>query len=126
MEEIEALIGPVERAASVESHPAAPGQLRHHYAPRKLLKVLAEDGLSPSRETEGWLIFGEQAQAPASAVVHNLSPAGDMLEAAANFFRFLRALDDDPRVTNLVARRVPEIGLGRAINERLERASAPR
>jgi L-threonylcarbamoyladenylate synthase len=125
VEEIEALVGPVRRAEAVETNPAAPGQLRHHYAPRKPLRLLDAEALDAGDEREGWLIFGDQA-APATAIRHNLSPTGDLRAAAANFFRMLRALDDDPRVERLAARRVPDLGLGRAINERLERAAAPR
>ena len=49
---------------------------------------------------------------------------GDLREAAANFFRALRLLDDDPRVDTIYAQRVPPHGLGLAINERLERAAS--
>jgi L-threonylcarbamoyladenylate synthase len=57
-------------------------------------------------------------------VIENLSPTGDLREAAANFFRALRKLDEDPRVQILYAMALPPRGLGLAINERLERASA--
>jgi L-threonylcarbamoyladenylate synthase len=56
-------------------------------------------------------------------VVENLSPTGDLREAAANFFRALRALDDDLRVGAIYAVPLPKLGLGLAINERLERAA---
>ncbi len=97
--------------------------MKSHYAPRKPLRLvndLSEIGAAPG---VGWLAFGT-APANFSGVVENVSPTGDLREAAANFFRALRALDDDPRVTHLVAAPFPEKGLGRAINERLARAAS--
>jgi L-threonylcarbamoyladenylate synthase len=122
VEQIEAVIGPVERARAVDERPLAPGQLRHHYAPRKPLHLVRATGEIPARADAGWLAFG----VPRSAfpgVVLNLSPGGDLVEAAANFFRYLRSLDDNPRVTELYALPLPAQGLGLAINERLERAA---
>ena len=55
----------------------------------------------------------------------NLSPSGDLVEAAANLFRMLHALDAAGDAPIAVAP-VPDTGLGRAINDRLRRAAAPR
>jgi L-threonylcarbamoyladenylate synthase len=124
VEEIEAMVGPVQRATPVDDRPQAPGQLKHHYAPRKPLRFVGSAGEIPSQSDIGWLAFGTRnASAPFCGVVENLSPAGDLREAAANFFRALRALDDDPRVGTLYAIALPAHGLGLAINERLERAA---
>jgi L-threonylcarbamoyladenylate synthase len=125
LEEIEAVVGPVRHAAPVDERPLAPGQLRHHYAPRKPLRLVRDMAEIPSQPDSGWLAFGTP-NAPVSflGVAENLSPAGDLREAAANFFRALRALDDDPRVGALYAMALPAHGLGLAINERLERAAA--
>ena len=68
-------------------------------------------------------LWDAERAGPFAGVVENLSPAGDLREAAANFFRALRALDDDPRVQILYAMPLPAHGLGLAINERLERAA---
>ena len=57
--------------------------------------------------------------------VRNLSPSGDLTEAAANLFAFLRALDR-PEHSAIAVMPIPEEGLGRAINDRLRRAAAPR
>jgi L-threonylcarbamoyladenylate synthase len=122
LEEIEAVIGPVQHAAPVEDRPQAPGQLKHHYAPRKPLRLVPNTAQIPSRPDVGWLAFGPQAGSFAGRV-ENISPAGDLREAAANFFRAMRALDDDPGVTELYAMPFPKEGLGLAINERLERAA---
>jgi L-threonylcarbamoyladenylate synthase len=124
VEEIEAVVGRVQRAAPVDDRPLAPGQLKHHYAPRKPLRLVGNVGEIPSQSDIGWLAFGTQtASAPFFGVVENLSPTGDLREAAANFFRVLRGLDDDPRVGILYALPLPAQGLGLAINERLERAA---
>jgi L-threonylcarbamoyladenylate synthase len=113
----------VARATPVDDAPAAPGQLRHHYAPRKALRLLDSGDAVPHSPGAGLLAFGPITGKGFSAV-ENLSPTGDLREAAANFFRALRALDDDPRVEAIYAAPVPQHGLGLAINERLERASA--
>jgi L-threonylcarbamoyladenylate synthase len=124
VEEIERITGqPVLRATPVDAAPLAPGQLKHHYAPRKSLRLLdAGESVSP-RPGAGLLAFGPVIEKGFN-LVENLSPGGDLREAAANFFRALRTLDDDPRVEAIYAGRVPDHGLGLAINERLERASA--
>jgi L-threonylcarbamoyladenylate synthase len=122
VEEIEVLVGPVARATPVDDEPVAPGQLKHHYAPRKPLRLVSTSGDIPSGLENGWLAFGPEGFS-ATQTVENISPAGDLREAAANFFRALRALDDNPRVQVIHALRLPTTGLGVAINERLERAS---
>jgi len=124
VEEIEAMVGPVQHATPVDDRPQAPGQLKQHYAPRKPLRLVRGIADIPSQPDTGWLAFGPQnAPVPFCGVVENLSPADDLREAAVNFFRALRALDDDPRVGALYAMALPARGLGLAINERLERAA---
>jgi len=123
-EEIEALIGPVENPAPVTEQPVAPGQLKHHYAPGKRLHLVRDVSEIPSISDAGWLAFGKvEGLATFSGVIENLSLAADLREAAANFFRALRALDENPRVTKLYALSLPAEGLGYAMNERLERAA---
>ena len=95
----------------------APGQLASHYAPRATLRLNAEH----AEPGEVLLAFGPAA--PESAL--NLSRSGDLREAAANLFAYLRALDaEGPR--EIAVMPVPQTGLGEAINDRLRRASAPR
>ncbi|MCE0496934.1 MAG: threonylcarbamoyl-AMP synthase [Methylacidiphilales bacterium] len=122
IEQLEAVTGPVGRTRAVDERPLAPGQLRHHYAPRKPLRLVRGAEEIPQRADAGRLAFGA-TPAVFAGVTKNLSPDGDLGEAAANFFRLLRALDDDPRVTELYAIRLPSRSLGLAINERLERAA---
>lgn len=123
-EEIEALIGPIMLATTLDERPLAPGQLKHHYAPRKKLRLVQDAGEIPTQSDVGWLTFGKKSQAAFPGIVENLSSQGDLREAAANFFRSLRLLDDNPKVGLLYATPLPEEGLGRAMNERLERAAA--
>jgi len=124
LEEIEAVVGPVQHATPVDDRPQAPGQLKHHYAPRKPLYLVDSATEIPSQADIGLLLFGSPRWADTySCIVENISPSGDLREAATKLFRALRALDDHPDVTALYAMRLPAQGLGLAINERLERAS---
>ena len=119
-EAIEACIGPLAGAALGEARPHAPGRLASHYAPRLALRLEA----AAARADEALLAFGARVP-PGAALTENLSPTGDLVEAAANFFFMLRALDR-PGLAGIAAMPVPEHGLGRAINDRLRRAAAPR
>jgi L-threonylcarbamoyladenylate synthase len=123
VEEIEAITGPVRHGAPVEDRPQAPGQLKHHYAPRKPLEFVHDAAKIPSRHDVGWLAFGP-VNRQFAGIIENVSPEANLREAAANFFRALRTLDDNPRVSEIYAAKFPETGLGLAINERLERAAS--
>jgi L-threonylcarbamoyladenylate synthase len=108
--EIEAVAGSLQKAgAAIRS----PGQLESHYAPRAVLRLNARD----PRADEALLGFG-----PSPNAVLNLSPAGDLREAAANLFAMLHALDKNAE--RIAVMPVPETGLGEAINDRLRRAAA--
>ena len=76
-----------------------------------------------ARAGEALLAFGPGA--PPSALTLNLSPRGDLIEAAANLFSHLRALDASGAAA-IAVMKVPHEGLGEAINDRLKRAAAPR
>jgi L-threonylcarbamoyladenylate synthase len=99
--------------------PAAPGMLASHYAPKAALRLDA-DGALPG---EALLAFGPAPETPAMTL--NLSPRGDLIEAAANLFSHLRALDASG-AGRIAVMKVPLDGLGEAINDRLRRAAAPR
>ncbi len=113
-EDIEAIVGPL--AAPGNGMPKSPGMLRRHYAPGRLVRLDA-DGAEPG---EAYLGFGPDCD----GATLNLSPAGDLTEAAANLFAMLRRLDNGHHSAIAVAP-IPEAGLGRAINDRLRRAAAP-
>ncbi|WP_445679064.1 L-threonylcarbamoyladenylate synthase [Radicibacter daui] len=100
--------------------PRSPGQLLSHYAPEKPLRLHA-GSVQPE---EALLAFGPDVPEGAAAVL-NLSATGDLVEAAAHLFAFLRQLDAGAG-TAIAAMPIPETGLGRAINDRLRRAAAPR
>ena len=117
--DIEEVTGPLGRPR-VEAAPKSPGQLASHYAPRASLRLAARD----VRASEALLAFGPDV--PAGAVkTLNLSASGNLHEAAANLFAMLRMLDASGTPT-IAVMRVPDIGLGEAINDRLRRAAAPR
>lgn len=97
----------------------APGMLASHYAPKAKLRLDADT----ARGGEALLAFG--AAPDYTGTMFNLSPAGDLIEAAANLFSHLRALDASG-ATAVAVMPVPHEGLGEAINDRLKRAAAPK
>ena len=120
-DEIEAAAGiPLERGAKGIQ---APGMLVSHYAPGATVRTDA----SSVADGEALLAFGPRriAGAARALTVLNLSPAGDLREAAANLFTYLHALDGSGAAT-IAVEPVPYAGLGEAINDRLARAAAPR
>ncbi|HXY99317.1 MAG TPA: L-threonylcarbamoyladenylate synthase [Stellaceae bacterium] len=106
-----------------DSAPVAPGMLASHYAPRTPLK------LNAARVAPGEALLAFGATPPAGAKdakrVLNLSPRGDLLEAAANLFSHLRKLDSCG-ASAIAVMPIPHDGLGEAINDRLARAAARR
>jgi L-threonylcarbamoyladenylate synthase len=110
-------------AADATNAPIAPGQFASHYAPRARLRLDAQSVTAG----EALLAFGEALPAGAdhAACVLNLSQRGDLIEAAANLFSHLRALDA-ARPSAIAVMPVPHEGLGEAINDRFTRATAPR
>ena len=122
-----ALAKPLARARTettkADHAPLAPGMLVSHYAPRTPLRLDA----SGVDDGEALLAFGPKlADRHERAVrVLNLSQRGDLIEAAANLFSHLRALDGAGAKT-IAVMPIPRHGLGEAINDRLTRAAAPR
>ena len=96
---------------------ASPGMLARHYAPRAKLRLGARD----VREGEALLAFGAHVPHHAGPMI-NLSAAGDLIEAAANLFAAMRALDASGAAA-IAVMPIPEQGLGEAINDRLRRAA---
>ena len=117
---IEAVLGePLLRSTSDDDRPRSPGQLASHYAPATPLRLdatCAEPG-------EALLAFGPAPAHHGPAI--NLSPMGDLIEAAANLFAALRTLDATG-ASAIAVMPIPDTGLGEAINDRLRRAAAPR
>ena len=120
VEQLEARLGPVDLPGGDPDAPRSPGQLASHYAPGLPLRLEA----TSARPGEALLAFGAPTP-PGFADVLNLSESGDLTEAAANLFAMLRRLDR-PGIAGIAVMPIPERGLGRAINDRLRRAAAPR
>lgn len=107
---------PPLRAEHAPKELHSPGMLASHYAPDRPVRLNAQS----ADEGEAYLVFG-----PLGHGTLNLSADGDLVEAAANLFAYLRRLDTAPYSAIAVAP-IPETGLGIAINDRLRRAAAPR
>jgi L-threonylcarbamoyladenylate synthase len=112
-DQIEALIGPLTEAEADAAR--SPGRLARHYAPNAPQRL----GAHAPRQGEAYLAFGP---APGGDAVFNLSPTGDLREAAARLFSSLRAADAVAPAAIAVAP-IPDHGLGEAINDRLRRAA---
>lgn len=118
-EEIETVLGAKLADASAPGDTegrSSPGMLVSHYAPTSSLRLEATE----RHKSELLLGFG-----PVACDL-NLSPSSDLREAAANLFSMLRALDSRAGAMSLAVSPIPHAGLGDAINDRLQRAAAPR
>jgi L-threonylcarbamoyladenylate synthase len=115
IEDLEAIVGPIAVAGAGPVR--SPGMLRRHYAPGRPLRLNAAE----ARPGEALLGFGPDA----GRATLNLSRRGDLVEAAANLFAMLRALDNELGYTGIAVAPIPEQALGLAINDRLRRAAAP-
>jgi L-threonylcarbamoyladenylate synthase len=124
-EEIEHEIGPVTVQLNASSNPKSPGQLASHYAPqKKLLLGNLNDLLKTHFSGEVGIISFEKAfDTVKNENQRVLSKNGNMEEAARNLFAALRELDK-LEIHTILAEFVPDIGLGKAINDRLTRASS--
>ena len=120
LEAIAAVLGPLAAPAFTKPDAArpSPGMLDRHYAPERPLRLDAT-AVNPG---EALLGFGRAP--PGAEIARNLSPAGDLIEAAANLFRMLREVDRAP-YTAIAVMPIPVHGLGLAINDRLRRAAIP-
>ncbi len=118
-EDLQKVVGALRHPAP-EEEARAPGMLKRHYAPRTPLRLEAEN----SEPGEAFLGFGETGTKTAkdAHLTRNLSPGGDLTEAAANLFRMLRELDAT-QARKIAIAPIPRVGLGLAINDRLLRAS---
>jgi len=120
LEKIESIIGKVKVQVNSSSNPKAPGQLKSHYAPQK--KVILgnlKELIQQYPGIPGILSFQEDFQLSFQCI---LSPSGKLDEAAQNLFSALRSLDKMP-IDIILAEPVPDVGLGKAINDRLRRAA---
>lgn len=118
-EGIEAVIGKITDATghSSDDAPRAPGQLSSHYATTIPLRM----EVTMPEASEALLAFGPDLPETNGPAL-NLSPTGDLREAAANLFAMMRALDQSG-CSAIAVMPIPDHGLGHAINDRLRRAS---
>ncbi|MDR3512527.1 MAG: L-threonylcarbamoyladenylate synthase [Caulobacteraceae bacterium] len=110
--QLEAVVGPLAEAENDAGR--SPGRLALHYAPDAPVRLDAIE----AKPGEVLLGFGAVTDDPG----FNLSPSGDLAQAAANLFAYLRAADRR-RPTAIVVAPIPDHGLGEAINDRLRRAA---
>jgi L-threonylcarbamoyladenylate synthase len=122
---IESIVGKTSMQLNISSNPLAPGQLKTHYAPRKKMFVGEIGSLLAQHKDKrvGILAFTKSIAGVASDRQLILSPKGSIEEAAQKLFASLRELDKMD-IDIIVAQRVPETGLGSAINDRLIRAAS--
>lgn len=113
-EDIEEFLG--EKVLISEGNPdlpTAPGQLLRHYAPKNLLRINVD-----IPETDEYFIGFGKVNGNL-----NLSPSGDLSEAASNLFAYLRLADKNAVSGKIAIAPIPTTGLGLAINDRIKRAS---
>lgn len=124
IERIESVIGKVQIRTS-SSKPDAPGMLSKHYSPNK--RIVAIDRAEELNQFEAsdiaYILFNFSKEVASNRLI-KLSQSGDYDEAAQRFYDALRHWDNDESITTLVIERLPDYGLGRAINDRLLRAAA--
>jgi L-threonylcarbamoyladenylate synthase len=124
VEDLEAVIGPIQRGGSgSKAAPLSPGMMESHYAPDLPVRLNAR----AAEDDEVLLAFGPPL--PGARGIFQLSAGCDTAEAAVRLFEGLRWLDTEARrvgAARIAVMPVPDRGLGVAINDRLQRAAAPR
>ena len=129
IEEIERVIGKVKINLNESSNPKSPGMLKSHYAPKKNLMIRQFDDLTIEKQNTGVIAFDKYVEGIEKQNQILLSPKGDLIalprgaSPAKNLFAAMRKLDASD-VEKIIAVKFPEVGLGRAINDRLKRASS--
>ena len=122
-EGLEACLGPVQRGGAAGAAARSPGLMASHYAPELPVRLAA----AAVAGDEALLAFGPPL--PGGCCRFQLSAHGDSIEAAARLFEGLRRLDADGArlgAVGIAVMPIPDAGLGLAINDRLQRAAAPR
>jgi len=119
-ESLETVLGPIAQVGK-SAKAIAPGMLPQHYAPRTPLKLVTPEAKIPPGNI-GVLSLTPVNDPKKFKAIEILSPQGNLLEAASQFYSALRRLDE-LHLDLIVAYRFPDAGLGKALNDRLERAS---
>jgi L-threonylcarbamoyladenylate synthase len=124
LEDIEAVVGKITIKNKEEESPEAPGMLARHYAPNTntfLVNDVAAEIQKYANKKIGVLVFKTSLNAPNTSEII-LSKTGSMQEAAANLYAAMHALDAQ-ELDLIIAEKFPEVGLGKSINDRLQRAT---
>ncbi len=126
IEQIESLIGSVKVNIHSSSKPSAPGMLKSHYAPGKSIELINDFDLNATHDFSaiGAIVFQDLLKELPTKNQIQLSATGDLNEAAKNLFLALRQMDENTKIHTILTEFVPEEGLGRAINDRIKRATA--
>jgi L-threonylcarbamoyladenylate synthase len=125
IEEIENVVGKIGIKNKKEKAPNAPGMLAKHYSPKTKTYLVSdlEKFITDYEDKKiGILSFSETINASNVKHVEILSKSRDLKEAASNLYSALHTLDN-LKLDMIVAKRFPDIGLGKSINDRLERAT---
>jgi len=117
-EQLESVLGAEVETACAGETLKSPGMMKSHYAPNLPLRLNATEAAAD----EALLAFGPDTQVKGGKIRLNLSPSGDLGEAAANLFAMLRKLDQ-PHLSGIAVMPIPDSGIGAAINDRLRRAA---
>lgn len=126
LDDIEKIVGKIIQATSNESKPDAPGMLSRHYAPSTECYLTDKaEKLIPSFKGKkiGLLVFTKKQLVYSNCTQEVLSPEGDLAEAAKNLYAALHRLDNS-MLDVIIMEKVPNEGLGKSINDRLQRAVA--
>jgi L-threonylcarbamoyladenylate synthase len=122
--EIEKVIGKLTIATNNDSNPASPGMLSRHYAPATeiyLTKNVKSFIKSFEGKKIGLLLYQSETFDNENVVIETLSTNGDLKEAAKNLYASLHRLDNK-NLDVIIAEILPDVGLGKTINDRLQRA----
>jgi len=125
LEDIEAIVGKVIIKNKREISPDAPGMLDRHYAPSTttiLTDSVSEEIKKHTEKRIGILVFKANVKDHTIATQIILSEKGDMVEAAARLYDAMHELDHQ-NLDVIIAERFPDFGLGKSINDRLQRAT---
>jgi len=123
LEDIEKIIGKIKVfSARSDDQIPAPGTMKKHYSPHTPMKLGDKGTLLSHCNKFGRLVFGEHSYQD-TPHIENLSIKGDLSEAASRLYHLMRKLDK-LNLQEILADRLPETGLGLAINDRLERAAS--
>lgn len=125
LEELQSVVGEIalNTWTDAEKTPAAPGMLTKHYAPEtRVVRLESLQDFDGDPSKCGLLTLAPVSEAAGFRHVETLSPTGDLREAATNFFAAMRRLDAAD-IEQIAALTFPNTGLGRALNDRLQRAA---